>query len=661
MNNHYESLNGEDNQKATCPRWLAISCSLISFVLAGSVSYILTRSHYVDGTLYDSDKAFAQAPVFQSKMLFSIPYVGLNEPFMATVDNNQGLMSLSYYNGADVYYYNTTTNSTQFSLLPVYDQQKCFGVNTQNNQVVPLPNLFPDMSLFAKSKDQTSVTVPLTEAGVSVSNFTTKCDVWTYTYGNFTKTPSGNANATLPDTQGYSGTYTFYRDYSTGRPVAFHMEGHNVINGGSHVDEYWLYYMSYNTITTFDSSLFQPPQGLACTVVSVPVGPTEDVSRTDSGSPDYHFVRSDPATDLNMMMPQHHTLRNDKFSNWAQKYSKMFSSEEEKRVRMNVFHSNLRFINAGNRKNRKYSLKANHMADWTMTEKRMLSGRKQAGDSKSIQHVNLMATGVAAPDYNSYCGQYVSSNKTLPAMVDWVNGTRVNAPKDQGTCGSCWTYGVTGAIEGAWAKKTGKLVNLSEQNVMDCTWAANNNACAGGLDYPAYGWLLENNNGQLAGVDQYGKDLNQNGFCHFDVMGGLTFNPVTQKNVTGAATFMNCTHISEYWKNNTFTPVTDQAATDLLTDALAFEGPLSVSMDAASSADFYYYNKGVYDNPACKTATNDMDHIVLAVGYITLKDKSRATTIRNSWSTHWGDGGYAQIAQTGNICGIATAPTFVTA
>lgn len=43
--------------------------------------------------------------------------------------------------------------------------------------------------------------------------------------------------------QGYSGTYTFYVDASTGRPVAFHAQGHNVVVGGSHTDDYWLEYL----------------------------------------------------------------------------------------------------------------------------------------------------------------------------------------------------------------------------------------------------------------------------------------------------------------------------------------------------------------------------------------------------------------------------------
>jgi len=95
------------------------------------------------------------------------------------------------------------------------------------------------------------------------------------------------------------------------------------------------------------------------------------------------------------------------------------------------------------------------------------------------------------------------------------------------------------------------------------------------------------------------------------------------------------------------------------TDALANNGPVSVSIDA-TLPDFYFYNSGIYDDVGCLNTVNDLDHIVLAVGYNTLPNGQRYTIIKNSWSTHWGENGFVRLLQTGNICGVGTAATFVT-
>ena len=625
------------------------------------VTYFVTRDGSnglrPSGGGYDPDERFQEANVFQMSLLFTIPYAKLQEPFYAYTDNDQGLMTLNYYSGQDIYYFSGVENGTQKFLLPVYDKQVCFDMATEGPN--SLPPLFPDLTKFSRN-GKGSVTFPDGTGPI-------KCDKWSYTGGTAgSKSPSGHSTYNKPDDEGYAGSYDFFVDEKTGTPVAFYMKGHNVAVSGSHLDEYWLYYLSYTPLDSpIDKSIFSPPRGLQCHDTNSPLGPTLEELSTD---PKRHLVRSNPADDLRMLMPHHGELRDKKFAEWNQKHGKSYSSHDETRRRSSIFHSNLRYINAANRRGKSYSLAANHMADWTRDELSRLNGRKQV--SLSIAG-GIQENVKDAPDYSKQCGQHKVGKTPLPPSRDWRNEGGPNnkgivlPPKDQGTCGSCWTYGVTGTIEGQMAKKTGKLVSMSEQSIMDCTWAAGNLACDGGTDYTAYGWLMLKNDGQVASAADYGSDMNQNGFCHFSlnnedqgVKNPLVTNPLTGKTVHGSATIESCFHVGLAWNGTVDGRKDAKQLMEEFTDALYHVGPLSIAIDATLH-DFYFYSAGLYDNTKCASGVDDLDHIVLAVGYGTSKNGERYTIVKNSWSDHWGEDGYIRMSQQSNVCGVATSPTYV--
>jgi len=221
--------------------------------------------------------------------------------------------------------------------------------------------------------------------------------------------------------------------------------------------------------------------------------------------------------------------------------------------------------------------------------------------------------------------------KALPLSLDWRTKNAVTRVKDQGICGSCWTFGTAGSIEGQWAVAYGQLFELSEQQIVDCsweTWYEGNSGCDGGFAAPAMDWVLENRG--IANEHEY-PYLMVDSFCD-----ASNVNPTVK--LTG---YVNVS----------------AGAESALQYSVATFGPVSVAIDAAH-AEFEFYSSGVYYNPKCKNDANDLDHEVLVVGYGTENGKDY-WIVKNSWSTHWGDKGYIKMARNmGNNCGIATQPTF---
>ncbi len=75
----------------------------------------------------------------------------------------------------------------------------------------------------------------------------------------------------------------------------------------------------------------------------------------------------------------------------------------------------------------------------------------------------------------------------LPDIWNWEQQGAVSGIKDQGSCGSCWTFSVAGNIEGQWYLKNKDMVEFSNQQLVDCD--KSNFGCSGGWPYVAIDWL----------------------------------------------------------------------------------------------------------------------------------------------------------------------------
>ena len=222
------------------------------------------------------------------------------------------------------------------------------------------------------------------------------------------------------------------------------------------------------------------------------------------------------------------------------------------------------------------------------------------------------------------CDTYKPSKIIIPESLDWREYNLVTPIKNQGDCGSCWTFSATGAMEGAWAKNTSILVSLSEQQILDCV--KKDNGCEGGEMNDAFEYAIENSLCIEAQDPYVAQDEN----C-IKCKSGIQFS--------------SCKNIQT---NNQLD----------LKDAVANFGPVSVAIQADQSI-FRDYRNGIITDKNCGT---NLNHGVLIVGYGE-EDNLKYWLVKNSWGTNWGEDGYVKILRSDDvndvgICGIAMQPSF---
>ena len=232
---------------------------------------------------------------------------------------------------------------------------------------------------------------------------------------------------------------------------------------------------------------------------------------------------------------------------------------------------------------------------------------------------------ISGPRNNS-SGVYTGKDVKIPASVDWRTRGYVTRVKNQGQCNSCWAFSATGALEGQHFRATGRLVSLSEQNLVDCSSAYGNHGCNGGLETNAFEYVIRN-----GGIDT------EASYPYRAVEGICRYNAATRGST--------CSGYNRVASGNE----------EALTRAIADIGPVSVGIDA-SHQSFQFYRSGVYYEPACSQF--HLDHSVLAVGY-GIDNNRDMYIVKNSYGTGWGMNGYIYMSRNRrNNCGIATDASY---
>jgi C1A family cysteine protease len=299
------------------------------------------------------------------------------------------------------------------------------------------------------------------------------------------------------------------------------------------------------------------------------------------------------------------------FNTFQERFEKRYNSMEEMETRFAIFRKNIiNIISHNSDANQNFTMGVNQFSDLTPDEFRM-----------------MYVSGLKAEVGSYGCKTFSSGASGAPSTIDWRTKGAVTSVKDQGQCGSCWSFSSTGAVEGAWAISKGQLTDFSEQELVDC---------ATGISYGSHGC----NGGQMEGAFKF---VIENGQCT------LSSYPYTAKD----GTCQKCSAVAHISSCSDVKP-NDQ----LSLKAAVAQQPVAVAIEA-DTRYFQSYSGGILDSASCGTS---LDHGVLAVGYGE-ENGQKYWLVKNSWGTTWGDKGYVKIARSDStndagICGIAMDPSF---
>jgi C1A family cysteine protease len=307
------------------------------------------------------------------------------------------------------------------------------------------------------------------------------------------------------------------------------------------------------------------------------------------------------------------------FRAWRTQFGKTYSTPEEAHLRYNIFKANLDKVTAHNAKSEPWTMAMNEFGDLTPTE--FAAGRIGGYVPRNLRR--------AAPAGNLAVAKVDAAD--LPSSVDWTTKGAVTGVKNQGQCGSCWSFSTTGSVEGIGAISGKGLVSLSEQMLVDCSGNYGNQGCNGGLMDDAFKYII--NKGGLCSEAAYPYHASdgqcQASSCQLQPSSAITgYHDVTQDDMSALQT-------------------------------AAAQQPVSVAIEADQTS-FQLYHGGVF-TASCGTR---LDHGVLVVGYGSDNGQDY-WKVKNSWGASWGEAGYIRMGRGSSFgssgqCGIQMQPSYPT-
>jgi len=325
------------------------------------------------------------------------------------------------------------------------------------------------------------------------------------------------------------------------------------------------------------------------------------------------------------------------FEAYINQFSKVYSSPAEKAARFENFKASMQKAAAYQAASPSATFGATKYSDMTDAERRAYVAAQPITPNAAV--LTCLAKGVDA-SHDRFEGRKIA----LPTSFDWRDLGKVTPVKDQGQCGSCWSFSTTGAMESAYAVKNNvnATTQLSEQAIVDCSngcapedgQSVCNQGCNGGWPWTAIVDLMS--------------------------WGGLPVEADYPYHATDGTCVVKQKKLILNPKNYTCLSGPDQNGgpadeTTQMPTYLMKYGALSIALNAEP---FFSYTSGIINLTPAQCEGTQLDHAVLIVGW-GVQNNVPYWIVKNSWGLGWGEKGYVRMYRGNGLCGLNAAVTAI--